>query len=107
MTMQERFNKHREEAMITCPEDCWCWDIESLLAVLTEKEGELWNLTYQLDMAQERTADLEKVVKVFQDDTVARKFHIEHLEDRSPTLPRIVVNGNRWQKRHGCTLPEV
>ena len=65
------------------------------LAVLAEKEGELWKLTYQLDMAQERTADLEKVVKVFQDDTVARKFHIEHLEEQIANLTK---NRGEWQQ---------
>ena len=35
---------------------------------------------------REESADLEKAVKVFQDDTVARKAHIEHLEGQGTAL---------------------
>ena len=28
---QELLDKHREEAVITCPEDCWCWNLEAEL----------------------------------------------------------------------------
>ena len=38
MTIQEQFDKHRAEVVITCVSDCWCWDVESLLAALAEKD---------------------------------------------------------------------
>ena len=25
------FERHRKEAIITCPESCWCWDFETKL----------------------------------------------------------------------------
>lgn len=27
------FNAHREEAFITCPNNCWCWDFEAKLNI--------------------------------------------------------------------------
>ena len=38
---------------------------------------------------REEIADLEKVVKVFQDDTVARKAHIVHLEEQNAAIGRM------------------
>ncbi len=26
---QEKLKKHRDEAKITCSEDCWCWEVEA------------------------------------------------------------------------------
>ena len=39
-----------------------------------------------IDRQKQQIADFEKVVKVFQDDTVMRKAHIEHLEGQTAAL---------------------
>jgi len=48
MGAKERFEKHRKDAMITCDEDCLCWDIEimamqiaALEAAVKEKDERL------------------------------------------------------------------
>lgn len=28
MNMRKNIYKHREEAYLTCPETCWCWDAD-------------------------------------------------------------------------------
>ena len=32
--IETRFANHRVEAFVTCPETCWCWDVEKLLFVI-------------------------------------------------------------------------
>ncbi|MFH2076679.1 MAG: hypothetical protein ABIJ57_15275, partial [Pseudomonadota bacterium] len=39
MTIKERFEKHRRDAVICCPEDCLCWDVEIMAAQLAEKDN--------------------------------------------------------------------
>ena len=31
--IKEKLNKHRSDAVITCEEDCWCWDVEMLISI--------------------------------------------------------------------------
>ena len=37
--LSEKLQKHRTEAFLICPEDCWCWDVEVLL-MKEEKEDD-------------------------------------------------------------------
>ena len=30
--LQILLDNHRQDAVITCPEDCWCWELDQLLA---------------------------------------------------------------------------
>jgi hypothetical protein len=32
--IKEKLDKHRSDAVITCGEDCWCWDVEMLISIL-------------------------------------------------------------------------
>ena len=31
ITLMTELDQHRNKAFLTCPEDCWCWDVEILL----------------------------------------------------------------------------
>lgn len=33
-------DKHRAEVVVTCPEDCWCWDVEAAICGHSEHENE-------------------------------------------------------------------
>ena len=71
--------------------------IRELEAALAEKEED-WQLKYDLlthdyeqkwglsNRLQEQIAVLEMAVKVFQDDTIMKKAHIEHLEGQTAAL---------------------
>ena len=41
MTTKQRFEKHRREAVITCDEDCLCWDVEIMAAQIAALKVEL------------------------------------------------------------------
>lgn len=29
--IEDKIDKHRKEAVITCQEDCWCWELEEFI----------------------------------------------------------------------------
>lgn len=40
MRLSNILDKHRIEAYITCPKDCWCWHLERALGKISKLESE-------------------------------------------------------------------
>lgn len=34
--LNEILTKHRKESYLTCPESCWCWDLETVIILIDE-----------------------------------------------------------------------
>ena len=64
---------------------CGYPDPRKIIASLTEN---FEAVSRTVGLQAEQIAVLEKAMKVFQDDTVARKFHIEHLEGQIAMLTK-------------------
>ena len=37
-SMKELIDTHRQRYILTCEEDCWCWEVEAVICGLEERE---------------------------------------------------------------------
>ena len=58
MTTKERFEKHRREAVITCNEDCLCWDVEIMAAQIAALTDQLADAGKEIERLKAEVRDL-------------------------------------------------